>query len=453
MNQADILDFANDAVLSGKGKEYNISVEGDGAYPYWDEETSEAKPAVVAFFTMSEPTGTKGHNVVLAYTGEDNFAIWCGDNFIEDKPTKIPVEDRIKMAADEMPGVDMRQATRLLGELRGAASPSTGCHFWVNLKKNGTLCKHCNRLLSLKKAQLPALLRQLQERFDSDILGQTADDSLPELVSELEEDIREVPILLEGEKGWGKTREARVLAVRLDAELVEVHGHEGVESADLTGHTVRHGHDMVWKDGRLSEAFRKASKGQSVLLLLDELLRVPQRQLTVLLSALAPHDGKYRLATGRIVNVTDGIGTEETLVCPVGNLMVIATTNVGVKYTVDPMDPALQERFLLVRKELDVTVLRDSVNEFATAKAFSTDVATKCVAFFKAMKALLPNGLVNDVPNPRTMLRAVALSKTEADMKRSVLKQILTWVARDVEGKPVAEQVDAVRKAVNSVWV
>ena len=452
MNQADIIDFANDAVLSGKGKEYNISVEGDGAYPYWDEETSEAKPAIAAFFTMSEPTGTKGHNVVLACTGKDNFAIWCGDNFIENKPTKIPVEDRIKMAVDEMPGANVREATSLLGQLRGVAAESTGCHFWVNFKKNGTLCKHCNRLLALKRTELPTMLRQLQEQFDATILGQTSDDSSPEMVSELEEDIRKVPILLEGEKGWGKTRAARVLAVRLDAELVEVHGHEGVESADLTGHTVRHGHDMVWKDGRLSEAFRKASKGQSILLLLDELLRVPQRQLTVLLSALAPHDGKYHLATGRIVNVTDGIGTEETLVCPVENLMVIATTNVGVKYTVDPMDPALQERFMLVRQELDVAVLRESVNEFATAKGFSADVATKCVAFFKAMKALVPNGLVNDVPNPRTMLRAVDLSKTEGDMKRSVLKQILTWVARDVEGAPVPEQVDAVRKAVNSIW-
>lgn len=244
----------------------------------------------------------------------------------------------------------------------------------------------------------------------------------------------------------------RTFSFRSDAELVEVHGHEGVESAEFTGHTVRYGHDMVWKDGRLSEAFRKASKGQSILLLPDELLPVPQRQLTVLLSALAPHDGKYHLATGRIVNVTDGIGTEETLVCPVGNLMVIATTNVGVKYAIDPMDPALQERFMVVRKELDVTVLRASVNEFATAKGFSTDVAAKCVAFFKAMTALVPNGLVNDVPNPRTMLRAVDLSKTDGDMKRSVLKQILTWVARDIEGKPVPEQVDAVRKAVNSVW-
>lgn len=452
MNYADIIQFGADAAASGKGKEYRISAEATGGYPFWDAESSEARPAVASVYTMSEPSGEKGHNVVLAFMGGDHYAIWCGDNFIENGDTKIPVEDRIKMAVDEMTNVPRVEATARLRELRGAAPASTGCHFWSNLKKNGTLCKHCNRLLTLKRAQLPDMLQELQQRFESDILGQATAPALDDTFTELEEDIQKVPVLLEGDKGWGKTREARVLATRLNAELVEIHGHESVESADLTGHTVRYGHDMVWKDGRLSEAFRKASKGARVLLLVDEALRIPQKQLSVFLSSLSPHDGLYRLATGRIVNVEDGIGSEETLVCSVKNLLVIATTNVGVQYAVDLMDPALQERFLVVRKELDVGILRDAVTEFATLKGFSADVAVKCLAFFKAMRALLPNGLVADVPNPRTMLRAVDLAKTEADIKRSVLKQIYTWVSRDVDGKPVQEQMDAVRKAVNSVW-
>lgn len=452
MNHADIIEFAEIAAASGKGKEYHVSAQITGGYPFWDSETSEAQPAVASVYTMSEPSGAKGHNVVLAFMGDDNYAIWCGDNFIENGDTKIPVEDRIKMAVDEMTNVPQAEATARLRELRGAAPASTGCHFWSNFKKNGTLCKHCNRLLSLNRAQLPTMLQELQERFESDILGQSTAPAMADTLTELEEDIQKVPVLLEGDKGWGKTREARVLATRLNAELVEIHGHESVESADLTGHTVRYGHDMVWKDGRLSEAFRKASKGARILLLVDECLRVPQKQLSVFLSALSPHEDEYRLATGRIINVVDGIGTEETLVCSVNNLLVIATTNVGVQYAVDLMDPALQERFLVKRKELDVGVLRDSVNEFAVSKGFSTDVAAKCVAFFKAMMVLRPNGLVADVPNPRTMLRAVNLAKTEGDIKRSVLKQILTWVSRDVEGKPVQEQMDAVRKAVNSVW-
>lgn len=431
--------------------DYEIDAESGGIYPFWDKDASECKPSVVNIFTMVEKkTRAKVHNVVLAYEGE-GYAIWCGDNFLEGGTNKPPAQDRIDMAAAEIPAHVTNGKARL-GELQASVAPSTGCHFWQQFAK-GNLCKHCYQVLALKHRDLPELLENLKQTYASDVLGEASAAPVTAVPQELFARLAsKVPVLLEGEKGWGKTREARMFASANGSTVVEIHGHESVEAADLTGYTVRYGHEMVWKDGRLSQAFRSASKGIKTTLVLDELLRIPQRQLSVLLSALSPHEGNYYLATGRMIAVEDGIGVEETIVCACENLFIVGTTNVGVQYAVDAMDPALQERFLLVRKDTDVTILKSAVLAAVLAKGFPEFVADDCVSFFGRMKDLKAHGLVNDLPNPRTMLRAVHLSDKFEDMKDSVLIQALTWVQRDVDGNPVQEQMDAVVKVINKVW-
>jgi len=419
--------------------DYDLVSSTTGAYPYQDEVTDKVSAAIAKVFHMTEKSGKKVHNVVIGTYFPGAYFIHCGDNFIEGKNTKIPVQDRVRLSAETLDGYSLNSQAIIerMTELRDMAAPSNPCSFWTNFKKNGSLCKHCNQLLkSIPKPDrmLEDLDTQLKLLCESGDLP-TSEEATS--ASEFAKLALKVPVLLEGEKGWGKTREARVFAETMGVRLLEIQGHESVEAADFTGYTVRYGHDMVWKDGKLSQAFRLAASGVKVCCLIDELLRIPQRQLSVLLSALSPYKGNYYLSTGRIVDVIEGIGSEETLVCPVENLYIIGTTNVGAQYAIDIMDPALQERFLLCRKALDTAILK---------------IADDCVRFFEAMKALKPNGLVADLPNPRTMVRAVHLSDKESDMKQSVKQQILTWVTRDVEGNPVPEQLNAVTKAIDKVW-
>lgn len=452
MNKHEIINFASSAetVVKKHGTDYHLISETQGPYPYWNAEDSRGLPSVVKIFEMKQNAGIKRHNVVVGCSGVGDYFIWCGDNFIEGGNTKPSAEVRIIGAAKELSG--RFDAESLMTQLRGKFSQSDMCHFWANYNKTGTLCKHCNQLLVHKQLHILEILQELDENFEilMDDNAKATEVTLPD--AWFEKMATKVPVLLEGEKGWGKTREARIFAETVGAKLIEIQGHESVEAADLTGYTVRHGHDMVWKDGRLSQAFRLAAKGVKTCLLIDEALRIPQRQLSVLLSALSPHKGHYYLSTGRIVDVTEGIGSEETIACPVENLYVFATTNIGAQYAVDVMDPALQERFLLRRKYPDVAILKTAVLAAAAEKGFSDSVADKCVAFFDAMNSLKPHGLVTDTPNPRTMVRAVHLSDNESDMRESITAQILTWVGRDVDGNPVQEQLDAVLKAVKKVW-
>jgi len=460
MNRSELMNYLPVAkkAYASKAMDYSLVSEGSGAYPHWDATTSECKPSMVRVHLMQQNGGTgKSHLVVLAYLGEDDYRIWCGDNFIEGGNCKPEADARVERGVQELPGHFSRtDGIRLLSSLRGYASgPSDACSFWRGWNSSAKLCKHCNQFLVQYASKLSDFLDELVHEYGIVIEGQQPSPVLPVTdTPELGRLLRKAPVLLEGEKGWGKSREARILAEALNAKFIQIQGHDGVEAMDLTGNFVRFGHEMVWKDGRLSQAFRLAAKGTPVLLLVDEALRIPGRQLSVLLSALAPHDEQYQLETGRIVDVVDGIGTEETITCNCANLHVLATTNIGAQYSVDIMDPALKERFTIIRKQMDVTVLQGAVQAFAEKKGFkgADVIAAQCVTFFQDMVRLKANGFADDLPNPRTMLRAVDFAETAADVKAGVQQQVLTWVARDIDGTPVAEQVEHVTAAINKAF-
>jgi MoxR-like ATPase len=219
---------------------------------------------------------------------------------------------------------------------------------------------------------------------------------------------------------------------------------------DMLGYLVPVGYQqMVWKDGPLSEAFRKAGKAK-VVLLIDELLRIPERELSVLLTAFAPDRGVYRLRTGRIKEVLDGVAVEEVLECPVENLCVIATTNVGAEYAVDEIDPALAERFVIIRKDSTVDALRVILAEVVKRVGLPAKKAEQLLKFFQKMTEAKARGLVRHAPTTRTLVRALELAGTTDRLPQAVQALSLLWVARTSEGQPVPEQLTTVKKFIDA---
>jgi len=153
-------------------------------------------------------------------------------------------------------------------------------------------------------------------------------------------------ILLTGPAGHSKTYSATKWIDESGYESEFIAGSSAIEAIDLLGYWVKDSTgNLVWLDGVLTAAFRKALKGKTVLLF-DELLRVPARELSILVGALTPDSsGHYRLRTNRLVDEVGGVGEVELLTVPMENLHVIATTNIGADYDVDNIDVALQDRF------------------------------------------------------------------------------------------------------------
>lgn len=291
-----------------------------------------------------------------------------------------------------------------------------------------------------------------------------------------------IPVLVEGDRGSGKTYEAFEYAKSLDIEPSFVGGHAGIESIDLLGCLVPYAgqenkiedtsvsaadffsgdyqmkvssgnsNSLIWKDGPIAEAFRKAQSGEKAILIIDELLRIPQRELNILLTALSPVHGKYNLRTGRILEVINGVAREEVLSCDTRNLFVLATTNVGGQYAVDTIDPALAERFIVVRKDTEVDTLINILKNKAEEKGFNYTIAQKAGLFFEKMTDAKEQGLVAEAPTLRTLSRAFDLADSEEDVKDYILDQKLLWVDRDVYGKPVKEQTELIEKLVKTYF-
>ncbi|KWT98377.1 MULTISPECIES: AAA family ATPase [unclassified Variovorax] len=410
-------------------------------YPF--EDITDKSVSLAAAYRARVTTPTGDHTVFVSYrelAGAPTYNLWCGDKFSEGKDlTDAQAKERCKKAAEGTS--DPRTLiAQMMSEGFAKMAESTGCNFW-RLMRSNKICKHVETFLFHLKTNNPDFANELATDYKAVASGVPATAAVSSKHYTLVDLAFRVPVLYEGDRGAGKTFEARAFARSRKLPYVECPGHEGIEAPDLLGFLVPYGPgQMVWKDGPLSEAFRKAQKGKTVLVL-DEILRIPNRELSILLTAFSPDNGVYRLRTGRIVSVEDGIASEETLECPVENLCVVATTNVGSEYAVDDCDPALAERFIVLRKDTNEAELKRILTGIAVKNRLSATEVTKALKFFKHMGEAMNNGLVKNIPTTRTMARAFELAVVDEDVVKGLRSQILLWVARTSEGKPVAEQV------------
>jgi nitric oxide reductase NorQ protein len=92
---------------------------------------------------------------------------------------------------------------------------------------------------------------------------------------------QQLPLLIKGPTGCGKTRFVEHMAARLGRALITVACHDDLSAADLVGrHLIGQG-DTVWLDGPLTRAVREGA-----VLYLDEVVEA-RRDTTVVLHPLA----------------------------------------------------------------------------------------------------------------------------------------------------------------------
>ncbi len=430
-----------------------------------DKETAFEERFQLASSVLFRVQNTKNRNthvvVLSAFKNWDNpdvqFSLHCGDAFLEGKASadarKADYDKALAYAKDAGKAAAAAHLENAIG-YKGAFGKGAGCHFWSKFHV-GEYCAHTGAVLQALKDAGPHFIADLQLAMFASVAGASPNgastQSLAPCGFTLETLAFKVPALLEGDRGSGKTHAVRAYARQQGLPLVLQGGHESVESWELLGQYVPTGSGQpVWKDGKISQAFRLAQT-QKVVLLLDELLRIPQRQLSVLLTALSPFEGHYTLSTGRIVDVVDGVGVEEVLSCPVENLWVVATTNVGAEFALDELDPAVAERFVPLRKDTEVGELKRLLQEALASKGFDESLAEKLAVFYEALHQLVNQGMLNKAPTTRTMLRAVELAQSQGQLADALQVQALLWVERDSAGRPVQEQLNAVQSALEYV--
>lgn len=445
------------AATAAPGNKVLTTTFREGYIPFSDPTSKELSVCAVFVVRVRDENVSPAteHTVCVGYRivdGEEAFLAWCGDKFVDgNNMTRADAETRAREVSS-MLGNRAEMEKRIMSNF-GMHTHSGPCTFWKNFRRSQELCSHVNTALATLDQKVPDFRDKLIDAYAAAMTGMAATAGPVGDVLSLAELAFKTPVLFEGDRGSGKTTTAREFARSLNCKYIEFGGHEEVESIDLLGHLVQVSpSQLVWKDGPLTQAFRKA-RTEKVVLMLDELLRIPTRQLSCLLTALSPDRGVYRLRTGRITSIEDGVGEEEELECPVENLCVIAATNIGSEYAVDELDPALAERFIPIRMDTELDKLRGIVQQKVKGYGLPEKVAKACMNFYSKMLQAQTTGLVHRSPTTRTLIRAVDLGHTSgADVKRALHSQALLWVVRNSDGMPVAEQVQTVKEILDQTF-
>lgn len=258
-------------------------------------------------------------------------------------------------------------------------------------------------------------------------------------------------ILIQGAKGGGKTFAVDKMLREREVSFEFLSGHEWVDATDLVGYSLPSVSGSVWLDGPLTRAFRKALV-EPTALFIDETLRVPAKELNVLVGAITPTSvGTYRLRTNHLININDGIGETEIIEVPMENLWVIGTTNVGAGYQVDDIDEALSDRFILVNKITSNSELEQILLRCAAKNGISDNMVSKLVSFYIQMKDLVLAGELEKEVNTRHLCETLQYAEKDSEVKDYLFDRMPSWTSTDVNGQPNKAEVKIITKLIKRI--
>ena len=139
---------------------------------------------------------------------------------------------------------------------------------------------------------------------------------------------QQLPLLIKGPTGCGKTRFVEHMAARLQRPLITVSCHDDLSAADLVGRHLIGDGNTVWNDGPLARAVRTGA-----ICYLDEVVEA-RKDTTVVLHPLA--DDRRVLPIER---------TGEELQAPPG-FMLVVSYNPGYQNLLKSLKPSTRQRFV-----------------------------------------------------------------------------------------------------------
>jgi nitric oxide reductase NorQ protein len=174
----------------------------------------------------------------------------------------------------------------------------------------------------------------------------------------------QLPLMLKGPTGCGKSRYVEAMAQETGRPLVTVACHDETSAADLLGRYLIKGGDTVWEDGPVTRAVR-----QGAILYLDEIAEA-REDVVVVLHPLTDHRRQVFLDR-----------RNETLQAP-REFMLVVSYNPGYQRGLKQLKPSTRQRFVGLSFGYPVEpieaeiVQRESGVDAATAKRL-VSLATK----------------------------------------------------------------------------
>lgn len=196
---------------------------------------------------------------------------------------------------------------------------------------------------------------------------------------------RNLPVLLKGPTGCGKTRFVEHMAWRLGRPLVTVVCHDDLSAGDLTGRYLMRGGETVWVDGPLAVAARAGA-----ICYLDEIVEAREDTVIVI----------HPLTDDRRVLPVDKTG--ELIVAAPG-FQLVASYNPGYQHAIKDLKPSTRQRFVALDFDFPTSAIEAQIVAHETGVKKS--VASALVEVAHRVRRLRDQGLAEG-PGTRLLVSA-----------------------------------------------
>jgi nitric oxide reductase NorQ protein len=224
----------------------------------------------------------------------------------------------------------------------------------------------------------------------------------------------DLPVLLKGPTGCGKTRFVAHMAARLGRPLYTVACHDDLSAADLIGRYLLKGGETVWVDGPLTRAVREGA-----ICYLDEVVEA-RKDVTVVL---------HPLTDDRRILPIDRTG-EELEAAP--GFMLVASYNPGYQNILKTLKPSTRQRF--VAMEFDFPGPAHEVPVVARESGLPEDRVQPLVRLAGKLRALKGQDLEEGV-STRLVVYAATLIAGGMPVERAITAAMIEPLSDDADVK------------------
>mgnify|MGYP001766146781 CR=1 FL=1 len=201
----------------------------------------------------------------------------------------------------------------------------------------------------------------------------------------------DLPVLLKGPTGVGKTRFVAHMAARLGRPLYTVACHDDLCAADLIGRYLLKGGETAWVDGPLTRAVREGA-----ICYLDEVVEA-RKDVTVVL---------HPLTDDRRILPIDRTG-EEIEAAP--GFLLVASYNPGYQNILKTLKPSTRQRF--VAMEFDFPAPAHEIHVVARESGLAEDRVQPLVRLAGKLRALKGQDLEEGVSTRLVVYAATLIAR------------------------------------------
>jgi nitric oxide reductase NorQ protein len=243
---------------------------------------------------------------------------------------------------------------------------------------------------------------------------------------EQEEDVffhsykNQLPLLLKGPTGTGKSRFIEYMAYTLDKNLLTVTCHEETSSTDLIGRYIIRGAETIWIDGPLTIAAKEGA-----ILYLDEIAEARPDILVAI----------HSLTDYRRTLYLDKLG-KEIMAHP--EFMLVASYNPGYQKGFKELKPSTRQRFVSLSFKYPKPKVEQEIIQKETG--VENGISGKLVTIGNRIRNLTELGL-SETASTRLLVDAAKLIKSGLPPRLSVKVGILEPLTDDEESLQALEDI------------